>query len=201
MKSDVNVLVKVRNRLRAWRLNSNPGIKIGDPAYLAATAMLQIKSDGKHFGGKISISDGVTVSDGVIIATYGGTVTICSEVYIGPYCVLYGHGGLTIGRNTMIGAHTVIVPANHSFDRIDVPMNMQPIRKKGIIIGEDVWIGARCCILDGVQIGKSAVIGAGAVVTKDVDAYAIAFGVPAFASHSRLDVSATPSVTPKDPPI
>jgi acetyltransferase-like isoleucine patch superfamily enzyme len=192
MKSEGNVLARIRNRLRVWRLNSNPEIKIGSVAYLASTAMLQTNSDGKRFGGKISIGDGVTVSDGVIIATYGGTVTIGSEVYIGPYCVLYGHGGLTIGRNTMIGAHTVIVPANHSFDRIDVPMNRQPIRKKGIIIGEDVWIGARCCILDDVQIGESAVIGAGAVVTKNVDAYAIAVGVPAFATHSRLNVSATP---------
>jgi len=148
--------------------------------------MLQTNSDGEHLGGTITLGDRVTISDGVIIASYGGTITVEPNVYLGPYCVLYGHGGLTIGRNTMIGAHTVIISANHSFDRTDVPMNMRPIRKQGIIIAEDVWIGARCCILDGVRIEKGAVIGAGAVVTKDVvGADTIAFGVPASASRNR----------------
>ncbi len=190
-----NVLAKIHNRLRIWRLSRTPGVKIASSVYLASTAMLQTIADGKYFGGQISINKGVTISDGVIIATYGGTVTIESAVYIGPYCILYGHGGLTIGCNTMIGAHTVIVPANHSFHRTDLPMNMQPISKKGIIIAEDVWIGTRCCILDGVRIGKGAVIGAGAVVTKDIDAYSIAFGVPAFASRSRKNISRTPFVS------
>src|SRR5262249_31973219 len=133
-----SLLAKIHNRLWVWQLNRTPGVKIASSVHLARTAMLQTISDGNHFGGEISINKGVTISDGVIIATYGGTVTIESAVYIGPYCVLYGHGGLTIGRNSMIGAHTVIVPANHSFDRTDLPINMQPISKKGIIIAEDV---------------------------------------------------------------
>jgi len=126
------------------------------------------------------------MSDGVIIATYGGSIQIEPGVYIGPYCVLYGHGGLVIGRNTMIGAHTVIVPANHGFARIDVPMNAQPLTQEGINIGEDVWIGSGCKVLDGVRIGNGAVIGAGSVVTKDIDAYGIAHGVPATVVRSRL---------------
>lgn len=185
------LLSKIYNRLQIARLNCTPGIKIGRPAHFSRSAKLQISSDGRHFGGKIIIDDGVTISDGVIIATYGGTVTIGSRAYLGPYCVLYGHGGLTIGSNTMIGAHTVIVPANHSFNRTDVPINLQPIRNKGITIADDVWIGARCCILDGVRIGKGAVIGAGAVVTKDIDAYSIAFGVPALAVRTRNDAAVT----------
>ena len=57
-------------------------------------------------------------------------------------------------------------------------MNSQGLTKKGIAIGEDVWIGAGCKILDGVHIGNGTVIGAGSVVTKDIDAHLIAFGVP-----------------------
>jgi acetyltransferase-like isoleucine patch superfamily enzyme len=125
------------------------------------------------------------ISDGVLIATYGGSVEIEVRAYIGPYCVLYGHGGLAIGRNTMIGAHTVIIPANHGFARIDVPMNEQPLTQKGIQIGEDVWIGAGCQVLDGVRIGNSAVIGAGSVVSRDIDAYAIAYGAPAAVVGNR----------------
>jgi acetyltransferase-like isoleucine patch superfamily enzyme len=128
---------------------------------------------------------GVTLSDGVILATYGGMIEIGIGVYIGPYCVVYGHGGVAIGRNTMIGAHTVIVPANHGFGRTDVPMNVQPLTKEGITIGENVWIGSGCKILDGVQIGNGAVIGAGSVVTRSIEGHAIAVGSPARIVQSR----------------
>lgn len=156
-----------------------PGIKIGPHTYIAKSALIQTDSDGHSLGGRILISNGATISDGVIIAPYGGSIEIEPHAYIGPYCVLYGHGGLTIGRNTMIAAHTVIIPANHGFSRIDMPMNAQPQTREGIAIGEDVWIGAGCKVLDGVRIGKGAVIGAGSVVTKDIESYAVAVGVPA----------------------
>ena len=198
MQPKDHILARIYKRLRIDRLNSTPGITIGNPAYLSSSARLQLKSDGRHFGGKIIIGDGVTISDGVIIATYGGTVTIGSRAYMGPYCVLYGHGGLRIGSNTMIGAHTVIVPANHSFDRTDIPLNLQPIRKRGITIADDVWIGAGCCILDGVRIGKGAVIGAGAVVTKDIDDYSIAVGVPAVAVRSRSNDAVPRSIPARE---
>jgi acetyltransferase-like isoleucine patch superfamily enzyme len=198
MQPTANVLAKIYNRLRIARLNHTAGIKIGNPVHLSSSARLQVSSDGKYFGGKIIIDDRVTISDGVIIATYGGTVTIGSRAYVGPYCVLYGHGGLRIGSNTMIGAHTVIVPANHSFDRTDIPLNLQPIRKRGITIADDVWIGAGCCILDGVCVGKGAVIGAGAVVTKDIDDYSIAVGVPAVAVRSRSNDAVPRSIPARE---
>src|SRR5438477_368906 len=69
-------------------------------------------------GGRILVSGAVTISDGVIIVPYGGSIEIEAKAYIGPYCVLYGHGGLAIGRNTMIAAHTIIVPANHGIGRL-----------------------------------------------------------------------------------
>jgi acetyltransferase-like isoleucine patch superfamily enzyme len=160
--------------------------------YLSATAKLQLETDGWQFGGKIVIDDRAIISDGVIIAAYGGTITVGSRAYVGPYCVLYGHGGLVIGCNTMIGAHTAIIPFNHGFERADVPMNLQPLTKKGIVIADDVWIGANCCILDGVRIGKGAIIGAGAVVTRDVDDYSVAIGIPAVAVRSRRNAAPDP---------
>ncbi len=185
MRADDTLLERIRHRARVRRMNMRPGIQIAPSTYIAKGAMIQTASDGVLFGGRIIVSEGVIISDGVIIATYGGTIEIAANAYIGPYCVLYGHGGLTIGRNTMIGAHTVIVPANHGFERIDVPMNMQPLTREGINVGEDVWIGSGCRILDGVRIGGGAVIGAGSVVTKDIDPYSIAFGVPATIVRSR----------------
>jgi acetyltransferase-like isoleucine patch superfamily enzyme len=166
------------------------GIQIDRSTYIARSALIQIDADGFVLGGRVLVWERVTISDGVIIAPYGGSIEIGAHAYIGPYCVLYGHGGLAIGRNTMIGAHTIIIPANHGFTRPDRPMNVQPPRKKGIAIGENVWIGAGCKVLDGVHIGNGAVIGAGAVVTKDVAAYVIALGVPAKVTRSRQRSSA-----------
>jgi acetyltransferase-like isoleucine patch superfamily enzyme len=185
MTITAGLLARIRHRINVGRLNRQPGIQIARSTYFGKGAMIQTASDGHFFGGRVRVSDGVTLSDGVIMATYGGTIELEPNVYIGPYCVLYGHGGLVIGRDTMIGAHTVIVPANHGFARLDVPMNVQPLTRDGIHIGEDVWIGAGCKVLDGVRIGRGAVIGAGAVVTKDIDAYSVAVGVPATVVRSR----------------
>ena len=188
MRPNGALLERIRHRIRVSRLNMRPGIQIAPATYIAKGAMIQMDSDCRSFGGRILVSEGVTISDGVIIATYGGTIEIDANAYIGPYCVLYGHGGLAIGRNTMIGAHTVIVPANHGFGRIDVPMNVQPLTQEGISIGNDVWVGSGCKVLDGVRIGNGAVIGAGSIVTKDIDAYSIALGVPATVVRSRRSV-------------
>ncbi len=185
MTAHGTLLQRIRRRLRVRWLNLRPGIRIAASTYLANSALIQTASDGRSFGGRIDLADGVSISDGVIVATYGGSIEIAAHAYVGPYCVLYGHGGLTIGRNAMIGAHTVIIPANHGFERIDVPMNSQPLTRKGIAIGEDVWIGSGCKILDGVRIGNGSVIGAGSVVTKDIEPYSIAFGVPARVVGSR----------------
>jgi acetyltransferase-like isoleucine patch superfamily enzyme len=174
-----------RRRIRMLRLNMKPGIQIARSAYIANSAIIQTNSDGCFFGGRILISEGVRISDGVVIATYGGVIDLGPNVYLGPYCVLYGHGGLFIGRDTMIGAHAVIVPANHGFSRLDLAMNRQQLTKKGINIGEDVWIGSGCKILDGVRIQTGAVVGAGSIVTKDIEAYSVAFGVPACHVRSR----------------
>ena len=185
MKAKRTLLARIQHRIRVSRLNARSGIHIDHSTYIAPTAKIQIDTDGCVLGGRVLVSGGVIISDGVIIAPYGGSIEIGAHAYVGPYCVLYGHGGLTIGRNTMIGAHTIILPANHGLTRVDRPMNSQGLTKKGIAIGEDVWIGAGCKILDGVHIGNGTVIGAGSVVTKDIDAHLIAFGVPAKVAGRR----------------
>jgi acetyltransferase-like isoleucine patch superfamily enzyme len=190
MKAKRTFLARIQHRLRVLRLNMKPEIQINHSIYIARSAMIETDADGCVFGGRVLISEGVTISDGVIIAPYGGRIEIGASADIGPYCVLYGHGGLTIGRNTAIGTHTIIVPANHGFKEPECPIHVQPLTKEGITIGEDVWIGAGCKVLDGVHIGKGAVIGAGSVVTKDIDAYVIAVGAPAKVAGSRQRPSA-----------
>ena len=79
----------------------------------------------------------------------------------------------------MMGPDVVILTHTHNIDRTDIPMGDQGSLVAKVTIGNDVWIGMRSIIMPGVKIGNGAVIGAGAIVTKDVPDYAIVGGVPA----------------------
>lgn len=79
----------------------------------------------------------------------------------------------------MMGPDVAILTHTHRINRTDIPMGQQGSLVKEVIIGDDVWIGMRSIIMPGVRVGNGAVIGAGAVVTKDVPDYAIVGGVPA----------------------
>lgn len=89
------------------------------------------------------------------------------------------HGPLVIGNNVMMGPDVVILTHSHNIDRVDVPMGQQGSWVRKVTIGNDVWIGMRSIIMPGITIGDGAIIGAGAVVTKDVPDYAVVGGVPA----------------------
>ncbi|MCF2659702.1 CatB-related O-acetyltransferase [Parabacteroides distasonis] len=120
--------------------------------------------------------DKVNVEKGAYFAT-GGGVSIGFGSGLGVNCLV--HGPLIIGEKVMMGPDVVILTHTHNIDRTDIPMGDQGSRVAKVIIGNDVWIGMRSIIMPGVRIGNGAVIGAGAVVTKDVPDYAIVGGVPA----------------------
>ncbi|HEU4496894.1 MAG TPA: acyltransferase [Flavobacterium sp.] len=138
------------------------------------------------YGGSIEIGKNSELLYGVVIMTYGGNIKIGQSCSINPYAILYGHGNLAIGNNVLIAGHTLIIPANHNFSDLNIPINCQGETRKGIVIEDDVWIGSGCRILDGVRIGKGAIIAAGAVVNKDVPSYSIYGGVPAKKIKDRI---------------
>jgi acetyltransferase-like isoleucine patch superfamily enzyme len=129
--------------------------------------------------GPILLGDGVFLHDGVILDAQLGRISIGENTEINPYCVLYGYGGLSIGREVSIATHTIIVTANHMTDDLHMPINRQPIESIGIVIEDNVWLAANCVILDGVTIASGAVVAAGAVVNKSVPNNTIVAGIPA----------------------
>lgn len=129
--------------------------------------------------GKIVVGANSSIKSYVKLITYQGFIEIGENVSINPYTMIYGQGGVMIGNNVMIASHCIIVSSNHSFDRLDIPMRCQGVVAKGICIEDDVWLGSRVTILDGVTVGKGAIVAAGAVVNSNVEPFTIVGGVPA----------------------
>ncbi|MEM0575271.1 acyltransferase [Flavobacterium polysaccharolyticum] len=163
---------KLLNFLSKSRKNIN--IKVDSSVRIYPNVVL----DADH-GGSITVGAKSELLHGVILMTYGGNIKIGENCSINPYTVLYGHGNLTIGNNVLIAGHVLIIPANHKFDDLSVPINQQGETRKGIVIEDNVWIGSGCRILDGVVIRSGAIIAAGAVVNRDVASDTIVGGVPA----------------------
>lgn len=138
--------------------------------------VLNSRVEGNACG--ISLSENVKIHEYSYLDDYGGKIEIGENSGIGQFCVIGGQGGLKIGCNCMIGGHTYIIPANHRISSLDIPFREQGENKKGIVIGNNVWIGSGCIILDGVTIGDNSVIGAGTVVTKDIVSGTLNVGVP-----------------------
>jgi acetyltransferase-like isoleucine patch superfamily enzyme len=117
-----------------------------------------------------------------------GSLTIGDRTHVDQFCVLYGQGGLRIGRGCAIAAGVVIYSqSNQIGDDPEAPIVDQPVLYAPVGVGDDVWIGARAVILPGVTVGDHAVIGAGAVVRKDVPAWAVVAGVPARVIRDRRE--------------
>jgi acetyltransferase-like isoleucine patch superfamily enzyme len=108
-----------------------------------------------------------------------GPITVANRVSFNPGVHIDGgRSGVFIGNDVRIAAGVKIFAFNHGIQADDLIRN-QPIRSAGINIGDDVWIGANASVTDGVSIGDHAVVAMGAVVTQDVDDWAIVAGVPA----------------------
>jgi maltose O-acetyltransferase len=121
------------------------------------------------------VGEGAIFYSGIVI--HGpDKVSIGEGTAIAEYVHMWGGGGIEIGRNVLIAAHTVITSMTH--DKHAEIYARSSVMKR-VCIGDNVWIGSQCVILPGVTIGKDAIIGAGAVVTKDVASGDIVVGVPA----------------------
>ena len=129
--------------------------------------------------GMIHLADGyVIVQPNVVIFT-PEKLTIGERVTINENSYLECKGGVVIGNDVMVGHDVSILSNTHNFNEIGVPMNLQGETSKSVIIGNNVWIGAKATILLGITIGDNAIIGANSLVNKDVPEGAIVGGVPA----------------------
>jgi acetyltransferase-like isoleucine patch superfamily enzyme len=169
-------LAAIENQVR---LRYADQIRLGNGVYLDQNTYLHACPGG------ISIGDRSIVMHGAVLHVYNfrnlphAGITIGKDSLVGEYSVIRGQGGVTIGDRVYTSPYTQIIAVNHVFDDPNKPFVDQGITAEGIVIEDDVWLGAGTVITDGVHIGKGAVIAAGAVVTKDVPAHTVVGGVPA----------------------
>jgi len=137
-----------------------------------------IKVIRSYIAGKLFAKTGknINVEKGADFG-FGNNIEIGNNSGLGVNCKV--RGPLKIGDNVMMGPEVRIMTNSHNFDRTDIPMLAQGHRVRGVEIGNDVWIGARVIILPGVTVGDGVIIGAGSVVTKNIDSYAVVGGAPA----------------------
>lgn len=104
---------------------------------------------------------------------------IGNNVSIGKSAMLQSIGGITIGDNVMIAHGSQIISAGHRITTVEESMRFSGLEIAPVVIEDDVWIGAGAIVLPGVTVRRGAVVAAGAVVTRDIEQFAIVGGIPA----------------------
>ncbi len=129
--------------------------------------------------GRVRLGDGVVIHPHVLLRAQDGFISIGRGSTVNPFCAVNGAGGVQIGELVSIAAHVVIVAEMKRFGDAGTEIKHQGATCSGIVIGDGAWTGTHAVILDGVSLGRGAVVGAGAVVTADVPAMTVVAGVPA----------------------
>lgn len=161
------------------RLRFADHIRLGHGVYLDERTYLHACPHG------IEIGPRTIVMHGAVLHVYNfrnmphSGIKIGRDCLVGEYSVIRGQGGVQIGDRVYTSPFTQIIAVNHVFNDPDRPFVDQGITAEGIVIEDDVWLGAGAIITDGVRVGKGAVVAAGAVVTKDVAPHTVVGGVPA----------------------
>jgi len=146
-----------------------------------------------RFAEDVYISPGATVNPRHLVlgpgTAIGSETQVGYDLEMGSRCTVNAgavvRGKVRTGNDVRIATGAQILGFNHGSKDLTKPMHEQPITRKGIVIGDDVWIGANAVILDGVMIGSHSIIGAGAIVTKNVSAWTVVAGNPANVISSR----------------
>ena len=158
-------------------------------------SMIKIANIGRHIyickglhvdhGGGISLQDSVRIGRNCRLSCYQvkqrlGRITIGENCYICDHFSALAGGDIQIGKDTLIASYVSILAENHGMNPEEgVRYGLQELTGKSTVIGNNCWLGEKCIILPGVSVGEWCIVGAGAVVTKDIPPYSIAVGNPA----------------------
>ena len=133
-------------------------------------------------GSRVVVGAGSVIDSFVKIKPAGGEGDVIIGVgsFVNSGCVLYSGNGIQIGDKVAIAANCTLAPVNHAYRDKSRPIREQGFLKGkgGIVIEDDVWIGANCVILDGALIRRGVVVAAGSIVRGELKAFGIYAGTP-----------------------
>lgn len=142
--------------------------------------------NGIQLGKNVVIGKKTTIECSGSFRQLGKGLLVGDNVGLGTHCFYGCAGGITIGSNTIIGNYVSFHSENHNYHNPNILIKKQGVSHKGIIIGENCWIGAKVTILDGAIIGNGCVIAAGAVVRGSFPDNVIIGGIPAKIIKNRI---------------
>ena len=166
----------------------HPGrIRIGDNTVIGDGCVLDARNPTRET--VLEIGSEVMLSHGVVLSCKNGSITIGDRCGFGPYSVIQSahDNAVTIGNDVIGGSYCFVTGSgNYNTDRLDIPISKQgTLKTDGTHIGDGVWLGARASAVGGVSIGRDAIIGTGAVVTRSLSERSVSVGVPARVIRTR----------------
>ena len=165
--------------------SSSKCLLIHPTARVSKLADLEISQRGSRY----LVGAGSQIDSFVKFKPAGGTgdIEIGESCYLNSGCVLYSGNGIKIGNDVLIAANCTLAPVNHQFGTSSQLIRNQGFSSSrgGILIEDDVWIGANSVILDGSRIRRGCVVGAGSLVRGELPPYSICYGSPAVVKGSR----------------
>lgn len=158
-------------RARWWGL-IHPGVDVGTAARVGSGCRLFLDP-----GARLDLGAGCEVDDASTIAVYGdGRIELGPGSFVGHHCTLAAREAIEIGAGTYLAELVSVRDHDH---RVGPPPSSGDMTVDPVVIGADVWIGAKVTVLRGARIGEGAVIGANAVVSGEMPARSVCAGVPA----------------------
>jgi acetyltransferase-like isoleucine patch superfamily enzyme len=159
-------------------------IVIGENTFIDDNVVLDAK--GKDNEG-IQVGRNAYIGRNTILSCKEGSIYLDDYCNISANCHLLSETEIRLGKYVFLAGQCYLVAGgNHSFEDPAIPIMLQPSYSKGgIVIGEDVWLGAGVIVLDGASVGQGTIVGAGSVVTQSLPEYCIAVGIPAKKTKDR----------------
>ncbi len=181
IKSYIFNKLKYAFRIIYYPIRFGPSINIHPSSWISRKAVL--RRSGR---GYIRIGPLCEIGDYCIIDACDGFVVIGSNCSMNPFSIANGYGGLSIENDVRIASHCTILTSTHITADLKKPISFQGGTKMATNIASDVWIGSHTVILGGVKVGAKSIVGAGAIVNRDVISFSIVAGNPAKTIRLRI---------------
>ena len=172
-RSFSNFSLALGSKLRIFKYSyKSNGISIKGSSFLERNVSVEASNDSKVTIINSYISEGTHIK-----ADNGGTIFI-KDSFIGKNCVIVAIDRIEIHENCQVAEMVVIRDQNHLHHLDDTPVHQLGFQNAPVIIGSNVWLGAKASVLQGVKVGKNSVVGAHSLVLKDIREGSVNVGVP-----------------------